>query len=217
MQYHSVDKNEWSFRDHDGEEPEGDFSVYTWKALGREMVGSTVWLISGEGQPREYRLEQRFTVDGVQEPAAPGEPRSVYGSAGTVFRGGILLNRLQWFRPFRELMANFSLGVQQIPEEYVRRLEETAGRHSSIAVAVESAAGTGTAGPAERRAETRLRIVRDNAVTAQVKRWHDFPALWETRGEDRTDNVLCLCPNDHVLFDGGAFSIGDDFGLVLLS
>jgi putative restriction endonuclease len=33
-------------------------------------------------------------------------------------------------------------------------------------------------------------------------------------GPDTPDNVLCLCPNHHVLFDYGAFSIGDDLGLV---
>ena len=32
-------------------------------------------------------------------------------------------------------------------------------------------------------------------------------------GPDTEDNILCLCPNDHVLFDNGAVSISDDLSL----
>jgi putative restriction endonuclease len=31
---------------------------------------------------------------------------------------------------------------------------------------------------------------------------------------DVIENLLCLCPNHHVLFDNGAFSIADDFSLI---
>ena len=33
-------------------------------------------------------------------------------------------------------------------------------------------------------------------------------------GPDTTDNILCLCPNHHWLFDYGAFGISDDFKLI---
>jgi putative restriction endonuclease len=33
-------------------------------------------------------------------------------------------------------------------------------------------------------------------------------------GSDSEDNILCLCPNHHVLLDYGAFGIGDDFRLI---
>lgn len=33
-------------------------------------------------------------------------------------------------------------------------------------------------------------------------------------GEDKLDNILCLCPNDHILFDRGAFTISDTFDLI---
>lgn len=32
-------------------------------------------------------------------------------------------------------------------------------------------------------------------------------------GPDIEENLLCLCPNHHVLFDGGAFKINDDYSL----
>ena len=33
-------------------------------------------------------------------------------------------------------------------------------------------------------------------------------------GPDTPDNILCLCPNHHVLFDQGAFHLGDDLVLI---
>lgn len=33
-------------------------------------------------------------------------------------------------------------------------------------------------------------------------------------GSDSLDNLLCLCPNHHVLFDLGGFSIADDLSLL---
>ena len=33
-------------------------------------------------------------------------------------------------------------------------------------------------------------------------------------GPDTFDNLLCLCPNHHFLFDVGAFGIGDDLSLI---
>ena len=33
-------------------------------------------------------------------------------------------------------------------------------------------------------------------------------------GPDTEDNILCLCPNHHVLFDNGAISIADDLSLI---
>lgn len=81
-----------------------------------------------------------------------------------------------------------------------------------------------------RAAQTIQRIVRDTAVTRQVKRLYDFtcqicslvlptpvtpyaeaahirPLGRPHDGRDALDNVLCLCPNDHVLFDFGAITV----------
>lgn len=74
------------------------------------------------------------------------------------------------------------------------------------------------------------RIVRDTAITRQVKRLYAYacqfcgivlptpiapyaeaahirPLGRPHDGKDRLDNVLCLCPNDHVLFDFGAITV----------
>ena len=33
-------------------------------------------------------------------------------------------------------------------------------------------------------------------------------------GDDSLANILCLCPNHHVMFDRGSFSVADDFKLL---
>jgi hypothetical protein len=167
IQYHKVDKKNPSFRDR-----EPDFRARTKKPVGRELAGSTVWLISGEGRPPEHRLEYRFTVDGVEPPGEDGR-RTVCGSKGTVFPGGVLLTGLLWFESLRERMADFRSGFAEIPEKYVRHLQEAENRANSVAVAGAGAAETGTGGPAGRRTVTQERIVRDSGVTASVKELHN--------------------------------------------
>jgi putative restriction endonuclease len=76
-------------------------------------------------------------------------------------------------------------------------------------------------------------LVRDTAVTRQVKALHDYrcqvcgvrlssaagpyaeaahiqPLGAPHHGPDVLANVLCLCPNHHVLFDLGSFAVADD-------
>jgi putative restriction endonuclease len=89
----------------------------------------------------------------------------------------------------------------------------------------------------ERRPTTTLRIVRNTAVATAVKTLHDHrcqvcgvrletpagpyaegahirPLGSPHDGPDTAGNILCLCPNHHALFDLGAFTIGDDLGLI---
>ena len=104
-----------------------------------------------------------------------------------------------------------------------------AGNAGNSSVA-EPAAGYG---PAPRREATTLRIVRDTAVTRRVKLLHNYccqvcgirlegaagpyaeaahiqPLGAPHHGPDILENVLCLCPNHHVLFDLGSFGVADD-------
>jgi putative restriction endonuclease len=93
----------------------------------------------------------------------------------------------------------------------------------------------GSTGPAPRTKATVLRIVRSTALADEVKRLHDFrcqvcgerlageltagpyaegahirPLGTPHDGPDALSNLLCLCPNHHVLFDMWGFSIADD-------
>lgn len=86
-----------------------------------------------------------------------------------------------------------------------------------------------------RRVPTNVqRIVRDTALGRKVKELHDYtcqvcglrldcaggpyaeaahirPLGAPHNGPDELANLLCLCPNHHILLDRGALSLGDDF------
>jgi putative restriction endonuclease len=95
----------------------------------------------------------------------------------------------------------------------------------------------GAEGPVERRPVTVQRQVRSSAITDEVKQLHKYRcqvcgiaiaidldfyaegahirAIGHPHdGPDATDNVLCLCPNDHVRFDYGAIHLTDDLMIV---
>lgn len=90
---------------------------------------------------------------------------------------------------------------------------------------------------ANRKSGTVVRIIRDTKVTNEIKRLYNYEcqvcglviAAKNGRyaegahvkglgkphnGSDTTNNVVCLCPNHHVMFDKGLFSIEDDYSLV---
>jgi len=89
---------------------------------------------------------------------------------------------------------------------------------------------------AERRETTVLRLVRDTAQARRIKTLYDFrcqmcgvrleglagpyaeaahirPLGAPHHGPDTPDNILCLCPNHHVLIDHGGVGIGEDLSL----
>ena len=91
--------------------------------------------------------------------------------------------------------------------------------------------------PAPRYLATTSRIIRDTAITHRVKMLHNYrcqvcgeqlsspiglyaeaahiqPLGAPHNGPDLLDNVLCLCPNHHVLFDFGGFGIAPDLTLL---
>ena len=84
---------------------------------------------------------------------------------------------------------------------------------------------------------TVLRIVRDTKVACQIKKLYDFkcqvcqisiptklgyyiegahikPLGKPHNGDDNPDNLICLCPNHHIMFDKGAFSFTDNLQLI---
>ena len=96
---------------------------------------------------------------------------------------------------------------------------------------------TGEPTPAERRLVTHYRLARDGNVPQAVKRLYDFtcqicgvrlqtaagpyaegahlvPLGTGNHGVDHLTNILCLCPNHHVLLDHGAIALTDDFQVI---
>ncbi len=109
-------------------------------------------------------------------------------------------------------------------------------RENTVAgqVVAEESAGYSTP---NRREVTISRLIRDTAQAERIKALYDHRCqMCGTRlecpagpyaeaahirplgaphdGPDAEDNILCLCPNHHVLFDNGAVSIADDLALV---
>lgn len=81
------------------------------------------------------------------------------------------------------------------------------------------------------------RIIRDTKLSRKVKKLYNYkcqvcdiaietssglyaeaahikPLGAPHNGPDRIENLLCLCPNHHVMFDYGGFSVLDDFNLI---
>lgn len=94
-------------------------------------------------------------------------------------------------------------------------------------------------GTPERKAMLQQRIVRSTEVARWVKEIHCHSCqvcglVIQTRagpyaeaahikplgqphsGPDISENILCLCPNHHVMFDTGGFSLRDDLSLIQL-
>jgi putative restriction endonuclease len=111
-----------------------------------------------------------------------------------------------------------------------RLVKEPELRGDVAADAVEEGA---LASVAPRVEATILRVVRDTELGRRVKLMYDFSCqICRTRldcaggpyaeaahvrplgrphnGPDALENLLCLCPNHHVLLDNGAFTINDD-------
>jgi len=88
-----------------------------------------------------------------------------------------------------------------------------------------------------RVSSTIQRIVRDTELAREVKKLYDYrcqvggqrlegpggpyaeaahiqPLGSPHNGPDVMGNIICLCPNHHVLFDIGAYTISDDYSLV---
>jgi hypothetical protein len=85
-----------------------------------DAIGSRVWLITGEGQPRTYRLVGYFIAADREEVDDPefrwriSAPRS----AGVELRRARwpILNDEPWWKEFLFRQGNFGLGFHNIPD-----------------------------------------------------------------------------------------------------
>ncbi len=108
----------------------------------------------------------------------------------------------------------------------------------STGIGSNPSAATPTGNFAPQRVPTTIqRIIRDTKVGKAVKAAYDYkcqvcgvrldtgagpyaeaahvrPLGQPHNGPDVPQNVICLCPNHHVLFDLGAFSVADDYSLI---
>ena len=107
-------------------------AIYT-KKPAEDAVGGRVWLIAGEGSPRQYRLRATFVVGGIGGSDKPGFKHLVTGTDGRLLDPMPLLNREPWFPAFVEEQGRFAFGFNRIrSEEAVAGLRSVLRAHSSI-------------------------------------------------------------------------------------
>jgi hypothetical protein len=117
VQYHNTEKMGYSYRHEDGE----PFSILTNKPVSG-LLGSTIWLIAGEGRPRSYFLVCRFEVDDIGEADHAYFKHFASGTNGRAFEP-IPVNGLDWFEKIYSQTRNFSLGLSKLDDEVVAEME----------------------------------------------------------------------------------------------
>lgn len=90
-----------------------NLGIYTSKVPGN-VVGSRVWLVTGEGKPRSYRLRATFVVSAVDESDKPQFQTRISGKAGQFLHPMPLLNEEPWFAAFKKIQGNFAFGFQPV-------------------------------------------------------------------------------------------------------
>jgi len=103
------------------------FSLLTNKNVP-SVVGSRVWLLTGEGTPRTYCLRGCFTPNKRLRTEESGFLWLVEGprASGVKLprRRWAVLNGKSWFEDFRRSQGSFAFGLQVIRDErYIRGLE----------------------------------------------------------------------------------------------
>ncbi len=58
-----------------------NLAIYTNKPT-KNVVGSRVWLIAGEGSPRKYKLRAMFIISAIEASDKPAFKNKVTGKAG---------------------------------------------------------------------------------------------------------------------------------------
>jgi hypothetical protein len=103
------------------------FSLLTNKNVP-SVIGSKLWLITGEGTPRVYYLRGHFTPNRRTRTEESGFMWLVEGppTSGVKLprKRWAVLNGRPWFVDFRRSQGNFAFGLQAIRDErFIRELE----------------------------------------------------------------------------------------------
>lgn len=200
---------------YEGDEDHGDVIIYTGQG-GRDSATG--------GQVRNQELTRGNAA--LATSAATGAPVRVVRATGHGYRyDGLFKVEDYWseesrsgFRVWRFRLVSLPPGGQVAATQDQGSVSDTAAHEEDTAVRLETAV---------------QRVVRSTSVTNYVKRVHDYacqvcgvrlespagayaeaahivPLGPPHRGPDIVDNILCLCPNHHVLFDFGMLVINDD-------
>ena len=102
-----------------------DLSIVTNKSITDEILGNKIWLITGEGQPRNYSIVAQFIANTVESGKSDGFTTRVKGHLGTIYKQMKSIDHCTWLPDFKRIMGNFAFGIQRITDEtFVNGLEE---------------------------------------------------------------------------------------------
>lgn len=88
-----------------------------------QFFDGQVWMISGSGTPRNYLLHGWFHAEDCHAAQEGDFKYIVGGQLGMRFKPPVVLNDLRWFPNFKKSQSNFSLGIQQIQPDFVKKFE----------------------------------------------------------------------------------------------
>ena len=88
-------------------------AIYTRKPTSGAL-GSRVWLVAGEGSPRQYYLRAMFLIGSIEPSDNPDFKYLVVGTDGQLFDPMPFLNEESWFPAFVEEQGRFAFGFNRI-------------------------------------------------------------------------------------------------------
>lgn len=206
--------------DHD----EGDVIVYTGHG-GRDPASGRQ--IADQAFIRQNQALVTSYLNGLPVRVVRGAGhRSTHSPLSGYRYDGLYWVDSYWREPGRDgfLICRFRL-VRRMEERGDVHRDQTNGNHQA------------KSGPAPRSTSTVVRIIRDSALGRRLKAIYNHrcqvcgttlecqggvyaeaahirPLGRPHDGPDEISNLLCLCPNHHVLFDAGGFSIAGDLSLI---
>ena len=80
--------------------------------------GDTVWLVAGEGKPRQYFLCETFVVDKIV-PRPAGKFRFYMSGSDGKPLYPLKIDKTSWFRELLKITGNFRFGLQPIKNQSI--------------------------------------------------------------------------------------------------
>ena len=93
--------------------------MLTNKTVSQNVCGSTIWLITAEGRPRQFYLVLNFVADVVESGEGEGFRTRIRGEHGHKFDPMIRIDDQPWFTEFKRQQGNFSFGFSSINDDRV--------------------------------------------------------------------------------------------------
>ena len=92
-----------------------DLSIVTNKSITDEILGNKIWLITGEGQPRNYSIVAQFIANTVESGKSDGFTTRVKGHLGTIYKQMKSIDHCTWLPDFKSFFKAFEAQLMSKP------------------------------------------------------------------------------------------------------